>query len=84
VPVSVYMLVGMGAFIASAVELPVTAILLVLEMTQNYTMVLPIMVPTVTACMFARYLCSRSIYRVKARSLDESKQLDVLIKAGKV
>lgn len=31
VPVSVYMLVGVGAFIASAVELPVTAILLVLE-----------------------------------------------------
>jgi CIC family chloride channel protein len=84
VPVSVYMLVGVGAFIASAVDLPVTAILLVLEMTQNYTMVLPIMVPTVTACMFARYLGSRSIYRVKARSLDESKQLDVLIKAGKV
>jgi CIC family chloride channel protein len=43
VPISVYMLVGVGAFIASAVELPVTAILLVLEMTQNYSMVLPIM-----------------------------------------
>ncbi len=57
-----YALVGMGAFFAAAVHGPMTAIILLFEMTRNYSLILPLMAAVVTSYMLARRLHHESIY----------------------
>lgn len=61
----VTMLVAMGSMIASTTHAPITAILIVLELTAyNYTLILPLMVTSVVSILFARVLKKESIYEV--------------------
>ncbi|MDM7998919.1 MAG: chloride channel protein [Dehalococcoidia bacterium] len=57
-----YALVGMGAFFAAAVHGPMTAIILLFEMTRNYSLILPLMAAVITAYIVARRLNRESIY----------------------
>jgi CIC family chloride channel protein len=54
----------MGALIAATVRAPLTAILLTIEMTANYLLILPILVSCLTATMTAHGLGGRPIYTV--------------------
>ncbi|MEJ2217004.1 MAG: chloride channel protein [Gemmatimonadota bacterium] len=60
-----YALVGMGAVVAGATHAPLTAILIIFELTSDYKMILPLM----AACMIATLITSRarqeSIYTFK-------------------
>lgn len=49
-----YALVGMGAVTAASTAAPITGILLVFEMTNDYAIVLPLMLTTVIANLIAR------------------------------
>jgi len=57
-----FTLVGMGGFLAAAANAPITAILMVFEMSLDYHIVLPLMVTTVVAYFAARRLGRESIY----------------------
>jgi CIC family chloride channel protein len=63
-----FILAGMGGFLAAAANAPVTAILMIFEMSLNHQIVLPLMVTTVVALFTARRLGGESIYRESLQS----------------
>ena len=67
-----YAMVGMAAVFAGAARAPVTAILILFEMTQDYHIVLPLMFATVISTLIAQWLEPESIYTLKLarRGLD--------------
>jgi len=64
-----FALVGMAAMVAAVTHAPLTAILIVYELTRNYQVILPLMLAAVVAVAVARMLCSDSIYSSKLRAL---------------
>ncbi|HUO04813.1 MAG TPA: chloride channel protein [Candidatus Binataceae bacterium] len=56
-----YALVGLGAFLAGTSHAPLTALFLLFEMTQNYSIALPAMIATISALVTARVLEPESI-----------------------
>jgi CIC family chloride channel protein len=56
-----YALVGLGAFLAGTTHAPLTAMFLLFEMTQNYSIALPAMAATIAAMAVARLIESESI-----------------------
>jgi CIC family chloride channel protein len=57
-----YAIVGMGALVAASTHAPITGILLVFEMTNDYALVLPLMLATVISYLVARALEPDSLY----------------------
>ena len=64
-PAGAYALVGMAAFFSGAAHAPVTAILILFEMTGNYQIILPLMLATVMSTLISRALSQESIYTLK-------------------
>jgi len=60
-----YALVGMGAVVASATHAPITAILIIFEMTNDYKLILPLMISSVIATLLTTKLKRESIYTLK-------------------
>jgi chloride channel protein, CIC family len=60
-----YALVGMGAFFATTVHGPITAIIMLFEMTRNYDLILPLMTAVVISMLTARAFSRESIYTLK-------------------
>jgi chloride channel protein, CIC family len=77
-----YALVGMGAVVAAATGAPITGMLLVFEMTNDYNIVLPLMLTTVIANLVARRLEPDSLYsgwlRRRGERLQHGADRDVL------
>ncbi|HWA76060.1 MAG TPA: chloride channel protein [Polyangiaceae bacterium] len=57
-----FALVGMGAVFAGVVRAPITSVLIIIEMTQGYSLILPLMIANMTAYVLARHWRPRSIY----------------------
>ena len=57
-----YALAGMGAFFTSVVRVPVTAIVIVFELTGNFNIVLPLMVTCAVSYVVAESIFPRSLY----------------------
>ena len=65
-----FAIAGMGALFAATVRAPVTGILLVIELTHNYDLILPLLITTLGATMAAQALGGKPIYsQLLARSL---------------
>ncbi|HEY8297417.1 MAG TPA: chloride channel protein [Candidatus Baltobacteraceae bacterium] len=60
-----YGLVGMAAVFAAAAEAPITAIMIVFEMSDDYTIILPLMICTVIATVLGRRLLGHTVYEMK-------------------
>jgi CIC family chloride channel protein len=60
-----YGLVGMAAVFAAAAEAPITAITIVFEMSNDYTIILPLMIATVIASVLGRRLLGSTVYELK-------------------
>lgn len=60
-----YALVGMGAVVAAAAHAPITAILIIFELTDNYLIILPLMAACTVSTLLVRYLKRDSIYTEK-------------------
>ncbi|MBC5799639.1 MAG: chloride channel protein [Candidatus Eremiobacteraeota bacterium] len=60
-----YGLVGMAAVFAAAAEAPITAIMIVFEMSNDYTIILPLMICTVIATLIGQRLLGNTIYELK-------------------
>ena len=77
-----YALVGMGAVAAGAMHAPITAIVIIFELTNNYTIILPLMLSCIISVLITTRLKKDSIYTLKLsrRGLDLSKgqELNIL------
>ncbi|MBS1884885.1 MAG: chloride channel protein, partial [Actinobacteria bacterium] len=62
-----YGLVGMAAVFAAAGRAPITAVLIVFELTGDYSIILPLMLAVVVATGLSRLLSEDSIYTLKLR-----------------
>ncbi len=63
--VGAYSLVGMAAVVAAATHAPITAILIVFELTNDYKIILPLMISCIIATILAMRLQDHSIYTLK-------------------
>lgn len=68
----VYAIVGMAAVFGAAARAPVTAIIIIFEMTRNYQIILPLMFATVISVVIAEWLNKESIFtcQLAARGID--------------
>ncbi|WP_315787679.1 chloride channel protein [Fischerella sp. JS2] len=57
-----YARVGMGAFFCGVARVPITAVIIVFEMTTDFNLVLPLMIVSVTAYLVAEVLETGSLY----------------------
>ena len=62
-----YGLIGMGAAFAGAARAPITAVIILFELTGEYTIILPLMAAIVVATLVSRALSSDTIYTLKLR-----------------
>jgi CIC family chloride channel protein len=64
-PSGAYALVGMAAVFAGATRASFTAIIMLFEMTRNYTIILPLMIAVVISTVISRALNRETIYTLK-------------------
>lgn len=57
-----FAVVGMGAYFTAVVRAPLTGIVLIVEMTGNYSLVLPLLIACLTAYGLADFLGDRPVY----------------------
>ena len=62
-----YSLVGMGAMFAGAAHAPITAVVILFEMTADYRIILPLMTAVVVSTLVAQLISRESIYTLKLR-----------------
>lgn len=60
-----YAVVGMGAMVAAATHAPITAILIIFELTGDYRVILGLMISCIIGVVLAQRLCGESIYTIK-------------------
>ncbi|KTD32462.1 chloride channel protein [Legionella moravica] len=53
---------GMGALFAASVRSPITGVVLVVEMTQNYSLILPLMITCITSTTIVQLVGNEPIY----------------------
>ncbi|MCK9173936.1 MAG: H(+)/Cl(-) exchange transporter ClcA [Desulforhopalus sp.] len=75
----IFALVGMGSFFSAAVRAPLTGVLLVVEMTSNYELVLPLVLAASAAAVLTSFLGNKPIYasllgRTLAAAKEEKKK----------
>nr|WP_314418881.1 H(+)/Cl(-) exchange transporter ClcA [uncultured Erwinia sp.] len=65
-----FAIAGMGALFAASVRAPLTGIVLVLEMTDNYQLILPMIITCLGATLMAQFLGGKPLYSsILARTL---------------
>ncbi|MDT7660048.1 MAG: chloride channel protein family [Pseudonocardiales bacterium] len=62
-----YGLIGMGAVFAGAARAPITAVIIIFELTGEYSLILPLMAAIVLATLTSRALSRDTIYTLKLR-----------------
>lgn len=66
----------MGALFAASVRAPLTGIVLVLEMTDNYQLILPMIVTCLGATLLAQFMGGQPLYSaILARTLQRQEQV---------
>jgi len=81
-PPGAYALVGMSVFFSSTAHAPMTAVLILFEMTGDYLIILPLMLTTVIGTLVSRIISQESIYTLKLTrrgiSLQRGRDVDVM------
>lgn len=67
VPVGAVVLLSMVGYFAGVVQAPITTFLIVMEMTDNHEMVLPLMATALIATAVSRMICPRPLYSSLAK-----------------
>lgn len=65
-PLAAIMLLGMVSYFAGVVQAPITAFVIVTEMTDNHAMVVPLMAAAMIAYATSRLVCEEGIYHALA------------------
>ena len=61
-------IIGMAAYFAGVVQAPITAFVIVMEMTDNHDMVVPLMLATLLATAVSRMICPKPLYKALANN----------------
>ncbi len=81
-PPEVYAVAGMAGMMAGVVRSPITAIMLVFELTNDYRLILPIMLTTVVCVLIAEQIEPSGMYilglRRKGIHLQEGRDIDLM------
>ncbi|MEZ0583719.1 H(+)/Cl(-) exchange transporter ClcA [Erwinia sp. STN24] len=81
--VGTFAIAGMGALFAASVRAPLTGIVLVLEMTDNYQLILPMIITCLGATLLAQFLGGKPLYSsLLARTLEKQQQADDAVAAA--
>jgi CIC family chloride channel protein len=82
IEIGAYALVGMAAVFSAAARAPLTSMLIVFEMSNDYRLILPLMTAGMVASTFAHWLHSDSIYSLKLTKrgirFEQGKDLDIM------
>lgn len=78
-PESASVAVGMGAFLAACTHAPLMSVLMIFEMTENYSLIVPLMLSCVLAYFVSRVLRPASIYNDHSRSRRHAPALTMAI-----
>lgn len=77
-----YALVGMAAVFAGAARAPITAVIILFEMTSDYKIILPLMFATAVSTLLSARLSKESIYTVKLKrrgvDIDASQDINLM------
>jgi len=77
-----YALVGMAAVFSGAARAPMTAVIILFEMTRDYRIILPLMFATVVSTLVSGWLSEDSIYTLKLKrrgvDIDAGQDLNVM------
>ncbi|MBW4055656.1 MAG: chloride channel protein [Proteobacteria bacterium] len=65
-PVGAVVILGMVAFFSGVVQAPITAFVIVMEMTDNHTMILPLMASSFIAYAVSSRICPKPLYKTMA------------------
>lgn len=66
-PIAAIMLLGMVAYFSGVVQAPITAFVIVIEMTDNHAMVIPLMAAALIAYATSRLIADEGIYHALAK-----------------
>ena len=75
-PLAAIMLLGMVSYFAGVVQAPITAFVIVTEMTDNHAMVVPLMAAAMIAYATSRAICEEGIYHALAKGFIERAEAD--------
>lgn len=70
-PLPAIMLLGMVSYFAGVVQAPITAFVIVTEMTDNHAMVVPVMAAALIAHASSRLICKEGVYHALAKGFIE-------------
>lgn len=86
-PIGAYAIVGMGAVVAGATHAPITATLIIFELTNDYKIILPMLITCTLSTLMCRRMNKDSIYTLKLSlqgiNLNQSPEA-ILMKSYKV
>jgi H+/Cl- antiporter ClcA len=74
-PVEAIMLLGMVSYFAGVVQAPITAFVIVTEMTDNHAMVVPLMAAALIAQATSKLVCPEGVYHALAQRFLEAGSL---------
>lgn len=74
-PAGAYALVGMGAVVAGTTNASLTALIMVFEMTNNYKIILPLMLTIIISTTLSKAILGGSLYTLKFKR--EGKEIDI-------
>ncbi|MGH6671171.1 MAG: chloride channel protein [Xanthobacteraceae bacterium] len=80
-PLGAIILLGMVSYFAGVVQAPITAFVIVTEMTQNHNMVLPLMVASLIAYASSRLVCPEGVYHALAKGFLQGETARPIAKA---
>ena len=82
IEIGAYALVGMAAVFSAAARAPLTSMLIVFEMSNDYRLILPLMAAGMIASTFANWLQSDSIYSLKLTKrgirFEQGRDMDIM------
>ena len=85
VPVGAYALVGMGTLFAGILRAPMTSVFMILEVSGNYSIILPVIISNAIAYFISRTFQKTPIFDLLSRqdgldlpSLEEERELEIL------
>ena len=82
IEIGAYALVGMAAVFSAAARAPLTSMLIVFEMSNDYRLILPLMAAGMVASSFAHWLHADSIYSLKLTKrgirFEQGRDMDIM------
>jgi CIC family chloride channel protein len=83
-PIGAYALVGMGTLFAGILRAPMTSVFMIVEVSGNYSIILPVMISNTIAYLLSRQFQDHALFDMLSRqdgtelpSMEEERELDV-------